>query len=128
MILPSARGARHCLRTGPEPNGRVDAEHLLQEPGADAARLMPTTARGLTRPMNANIRGLTAPGHTARVGVRCRAPVARQAHNLEVGSSTLPTATGRLAPFITPAWFNTGGFRVTRSLVHRIIKITSVAS
>ena len=39
--------------------------------------------------------GKRAPWQTARVGVRCRVPVARQAHYLEVGGSTMPAATGR---------------------------------
>ncbi len=77
-------------------------DHWLgRDRGRDGPRLCSASTearRRLTRPMKTNIRGLTAPARTARVEVRCRAPVARQAHNLEVGSSTLPTATGGLAP------------------------------
>jgi hypothetical protein len=43
-------------------------------------------------------RGWTFTANIVRVGLRCRAPVARQAHNLEVGGSIPPSATGQDRP------------------------------
>src|SRR4051794_30987400 len=47
----------------------------------------------MSRACTARFRGWTPATDPGRVGPRCRAPVARQAHNLEVGGSTPPIAT-----------------------------------